>query len=48
MGHLHAICGQTGEAPIFHVVAAFDLELMESRTPDVHTQELIYRPTLHR
>ena len=25
----------------------FDLELIESRTLDGHTQELIYRPTLH-
>src|SRR5262249_51648448 len=27
--------------------ADFDLELIESRTLDGHTQELIYRPTLH-
>ena len=25
----------------------FDLELLESRTLDGHTQELVYRPTLH-
>jgi len=25
----------------------FDLELIESRTLDGHTQELIYRPSLH-
>ena len=41
------ICGRTGEDPIFHGAADFDLELMESRTLDGHTQELIYRPTLH-
>jgi hypothetical protein len=27
--------------------ADFDLELIESRTLDGHTQELSYRPTLH-
>ena len=41
------ITGQTGEAPIFKDAADFDLELIESRTLDGHTQELIYRPTLH-
>ena len=41
------ITGQTGEAPIFHGAADFDLELIESRTLDGHTQELIYRPALH-
>jgi dihydrofolate reductase len=41
------ITGQTGEAPIFQGAADFDLELLESRTLDGHTQELIYRPTLH-
>jgi dihydrofolate reductase len=41
------ICGQTGVDPIFQGVADFDLELIESRTLDGHTQELIYRPTLH-
>jgi dihydrofolate reductase len=33
------ICGETG--------ADFDLELLESRTLDRHTQELVYRPTRH-
>jgi dihydrofolate reductase len=42
------ISGQTGEAPIFHDAADFDLELIESRTLDGHTQELSYRPILHR
>jgi dihydrofolate reductase len=41
------ICGQTGVDPIFQGAADFDLELIESRTLDGHTQELIYRPTLH-
>ena len=41
------IAGQTGVDPIFHGAADFDLELLESRTLDGHTQELIYRPTLH-
>jgi dihydrofolate reductase len=41
------ITGQTGAAPIFQGAADFDLELIESRTLDGHTQELVYRPTLH-
>ena len=41
------ITGQTGVDPIFGGAADFDLELMESRTLDGHTQELIYRPTRH-
>jgi dihydrofolate reductase len=41
------ITGQTGLEPIFQGAADFDLELIESRTLDGHTQELIYRPTLH-
>jgi dihydrofolate reductase len=41
------ISGQTGEDPIFQGAADFDLELIEGRTLDGHTQELIYRPTLH-
>lgn len=41
------ITGQTGEDPIFQGAADFDLELIESRTLDGHTQQLIYRPTLH-
>jgi dihydrofolate reductase len=39
------ITGQTGMDPIFQGAADFDLELIESRTLDGHTQELIYRPT---
>jgi len=41
------ITGQTGEDPIFEGAADFDLELIDSRTLDGHTQELTYRPTLH-
>jgi len=41
------ITGQTGQDPIFEGAADFDLELVEHRTLDGHTQELIYRPTLH-
>ena len=41
------ITGQTGVEPIFGGAADFDLALIESRTLDGPTQELIYRPTLH-
>src|ERR687897_1412902 len=41
------ITGQTGLDPIFQGAADFDLELVENRTLDGHTQELTYRPTLH-
>src|ERR687895_735553 len=41
------ITGQTGVDLIFQGAADFDLELIEQRTLDGHTQELIYRPTLH-
>ena len=41
------ITGQTGVGAIFQDAADFDLELIESRTLDGRTQELIYRPTLH-
>ena len=41
------ISGKTGIHPIFEGAADFDLEMVESRTLDGHTQELIYRPTLH-
>ena len=41
------ITGQTGRDRIFHGAADFDLELIESRTLDGRTQELVYRPTLH-
>jgi dihydrofolate reductase len=41
------ITGQTGLGPIFQGGADYDLELIEGRTLDGHTQELTYRPTLH-
>jgi dihydrofolate reductase len=41
------ISGKTGTDPILQGAADFDLELVESRTLDGHTLELIYRPTLH-
>ena len=41
------ITGQTGANPIFDGAADFDLELIDSRTLDGSTQELIYKPTLH-
>jgi dihydrofolate reductase len=41
------ISGRTGTDPIFGGATDFDLELAEHRTLDHHTQELIYRPTLH-
>lgn len=41
------ITGQTGTQPIFAGAADFDLELIESRTLDGRTQELVYRPSLH-
>jgi dihydrofolate reductase len=41
------LTGRTGLAPLFQGAADFDLELLESRTLDGNTQELVYRPTLH-
>jgi dihydrofolate reductase len=40
------ISGRTGTRPILAGAADFDLELLESRTLDGRTQELVYRPTL--
>ena len=42
------ITGRSGLDPIFRGAADFDLELLESRTLDGHTAELVYRPMLHR
>ncbi len=42
------ISGRTGQDPIFSGAADFDLEMIESRTLDGRTQELSYRPTLHK
>jgi dihydrofolate reductase len=41
------INGRTGMAPMLGGADDFDLELLEHRTLDGHTQELVYRPTLH-
>ena len=41
------ITGRTGAEPVFAGAADFDLELLENRTLDGRTQELVYRPTLH-
>jgi dihydrofolate reductase len=41
------LTGRTGTDPVFAGAADFDLELLESRTLDGHTQELVYRPHLH-
>ncbi len=41
------ITGETGQSPIFGGATDFDLELLESRTLDGRTLELVYRPTLH-
>ena len=40
------ISARTGVEPIFQGAGDFDLELLESRTLDGRTQELVYRPTL--
>jgi len=39
------ISGRTGTSPILRGAGDFDLELLESRTLDGRTQELVYRPT---
>ena len=41
------LTGRTGTDRIFAGAADFDLELLESRTLDGRTQELVYRPRLH-
>ena len=41
------ISGRTGARPVFGGAADFDLDLIESRTFDGRTQELVYRPTPH-
>ena len=40
------ISAQTGDEPIFEGAGDFDLDLLETRTLDGRTQELVYRPTL--
>ncbi|MBL7255841.1 dihydrofolate reductase family protein [Paractinoplanes lichenicola] len=41
------VSGRTGTSPIFGGAGDFDLELLESRTLDGHTLEVVYRPTAH-
>jgi dihydrofolate reductase len=41
------ISGRSGTDPVFGGAGDFDLELLETRTLDGRTQELVYRPTLH-
>ena len=41
------LTGRSGQGRIFEGAGDFDLQLLESRTLDGRTQELIYRPTLH-
>jgi dihydrofolate reductase len=41
------ITGKTGGQPVFQGGGDFDLELIEGRTLDGHTQELTYHPSLH-
>jgi dihydrofolate reductase len=41
------ISGRTGAEPIFQGAADFDLELLERRTLDGRTVELVYRPNRH-
>ena len=41
------ITGRTGLEPIFQGSGDFDLKLIDSRTLDGRTQELIHRSTLH-
>ncbi|PRY56734.1 dihydrofolate reductase family protein [Glycomyces artemisiae] len=42
------ISGRTGTDAIFAGAEDFDLDLIGTRTFDGRTQELVYRPTLHR
>lgn len=41
------ITGRTGNDPVFGGAGDFDLQLLERRTLDGGTQELVYRPTPH-
>ncbi len=41
------ITGQTRGNPVYQDAGDFDLELIDRRTLDSNTQELVYRPTLH-
>jgi dihydrofolate reductase len=41
------ISGRSGTDPVFGGAGDFDLELLETRTLDGRSQELVYRPTVH-
>ena len=41
------ITGQSGLNPVFEGAEDFDLELLDQRTLDGRTQELVYRPSRH-
>ena len=40
------IAAQTGDEPVFAGAGDFDLDLLQTRTLDGRTQELVYRPAL--
>jgi hypothetical protein len=40
--------GKSGTSPILAGLGDFDLELLETRTLDGRTQELVFRPSRHR
>jgi dihydrofolate reductase len=40
------VAAQTGDEPVFAGAGDFDLDLLEARTLDGRTQELVYRPTV--
>ena len=40
------VCAQSGDEPVWAGAEDFDLDLLETRTFDGRTQELVYRPTL--
>ena len=42
------VTGRSGTDPVFGGAGDLDLELLETRTFDGRTQELVYRPTVHR
>lgn len=42
------LTAESGTAPVFAGAGDLDLELLEARTLDGRTQELVYRPSLHR
>ncbi|MBE1515888.1 dihydrofolate reductase family protein [Nesterenkonia halotolerans] len=42
------ISGRSGTSPILRDAEDYDLDLLESRTLDGRTMELVYRPTLRR